>query len=549
MASRLTPLTLLLLLLAGDRAFSDSEATSHNNQDPLVAQEKSRDNFPERDGFWSPTEPKVQSTTSVSTKITNDTAMDKVANKSLIQHVQPAAQLPMDSPSQHPLNSSSQSPLNSSSQSPLNSSSQSPLNSSSQSPLNSSSQSPLNSSSQSPLNSSSKPFTTSDPPTQAPIEPFCPVPLAQCSDSDRDSSEAMLSEALTDFSVKLYHAFSASKNAETNMAFSPFSIASLLTQVLLGAGDSTKSNLESILSYPEDFACVHQALKGFSSKGVTSVSQIFHSPDLAIRSAYVNASQSLYGSSPRVLTSDSDTNLELINTWVAENTNHKISKLLDSLPSDTRLVLLNAVYLSAKWEKTFEQKEMMEPFLYKNSFIKVRMMNSKKYPVAHFSDQTLKAKVGQLQLSHNLSFVIMVPQSLKHQLEEMEEALNPTVFKAIMKKLELSRYQPTYLTMPRIKVKSSQDMLSVMEKLEFFDFSSDLNLCGLTEDPDLEVSAMKHETVLELTETGVEAAAASAISVARNLLIFEVKQPFLFLLWDQQHKFPVFMGRVYDPRA
>lgn len=514
MASRLTPLTLLLLLLAGDRAFSDSEATSHSSQDPLLAQEGSRDSIPERDGSWSPTEHAGQSSTwpqtTVSTKISNDT-VDQVANKSFIQDVQPAAQLPTDSPSQPPMDPSTQP-----------------------------------STATAP---SSQPSTTSDPPTQAPTEPFCPEPLAQCSDSDRDSSEATLSEALIDFSVKLYHAFSATKKTETNMAFSPFSIASLLTQVLLGAGDSTKSNLESTLSYPKDFTCVHQALKAFSSKGVTSVSQIFHSPDLAIRDAYVNASQSLYGSSPRVLGPDSDANLKLINTWVAENTNHKINELLDSLPSDTRLVLLNAVYLSAKWKKTFEQKKMMASFLYKNTMIKVPMLSSKKYPMAHFSDQTLKAKVGQLQLSHNLSFVIMVPQSPKHKLENMEEALNPTVFKAIMKKLELSKFQSTYLMMPRIKVKSSQDMLSVMEKLEFFDFTYDLNLCGLTEDPDLQVSAMKHETVLELTETGVEAAAASSISVARNLLIFEVQQPFLFLLWDQQHKFPVFMGRVYDPRA
>lgn len=119
----------------------------------------------------------------------------------------------------------------------------------------------------------------------------------------------------------------------------------------------------------------------------------------------------------------------------------------------------------AKWKKAFDQKKAMESFLYKNSVIQVPMMSSKKYPMAHFNDQTLKAKVGQLQLSHNLSFVIMVPQSPKHQLENMEEALNPTVFKAIMKKLELSKFQPTYLMMPRIKVKSSQDMLSVMERL------------------------------------------------------------------------------------
>lgn len=71
-------------------------------------------------------------------------------------------------------------------------------------------------------------------------------------------------------------------------------------------------------------------------------------PDLAIKDSFVNASHSLYGSTPRVLGNDSDANLELINTWVAENTNHKIRQLLDSLPLDTRLVLLNAVYLNGK---------------------------------------------------------------------------------------------------------------------------------------------------------------------------------------------------------
>jgi C1 inhibitor len=127
--------------------------------------------------------------------------MGKVANESFSQHSQPAAQLPTDSPGQPPLNSSSQ------------------------------------------------PSTASDLPTQATTEPFCPEPLAQCSDSDRDSSEAKLSEALTDFSVKLYHAFSATKMAKTNMAFSPFSIASLLTQVLLGKTLTSVQAVRGTLSW------------------------------------------------------------------------------------------------------------------------------------------------------------------------------------------------------------------------------------------------------------------------------------------------------------
>nr|KAF6325662.1 serpin family G member 1 [Myotis myotis] len=464
MASRLTPLTLLLLLLlAGDRASSNPNGTSLSLTDSKNQMDEINENSSE----------KVDEI--------NENSSEKEIPE--IQSIQPTM-----GPSTMPTTNSTI--------------------------LRANSTRPPTS--QPCFQSTTQPI---DPTTLPTTGPPCPEPETYCPDLENPSAETILGEALMDFSVKLYHAFSSVKKAETNMIFSPFSIASLLTQVLLGAGNSTKENLKTVLSYPEDFSCVHQALKAFTSKGFTSVSQIFHSPDLVIRDAFMNASQYLYGS-PRTLGNDSDANLELINTWVAENTNHKINSLLDSLPSDTRLVLLNAIYLSAKWKTPFDHKKTRrEPFYLKSSTIKVPMMTSKKYPVAHFTDPMLKAKVGQLQLSHNLSMVIMVPQNMKHSLQDMEQALNPSVLKAIMK------------------------------KLEFFDFAYDLNLCGLTEDPDLQVSAMKHQAALELMESGVEAVAASSISVARSLMLFEVQQPFLFLLWDRQHRFPIFMGRVYDPTA
>ncbi|KAF6334223.1 serpin family G member 1 [Rhinolophus ferrumequinum] len=509
MASRLTPLTLLLLLLAGARASSNLNGTSNSSMDPESLPGESKGNPSEEGNPRNvPIEHSVESPKNLPTQHTVEVTLKNL-------------------PIQHTVNSTTMPTTNSTI-------------------LTANTTVPPTS--QSCLQSTTEPIQPTIQPT---IGPPCPGPVISCPDLESHSAETILREALMDFSVKLYHAFSSVKKAETNMAFSPFSIASLLTQVLLGAGNSTKENLETVLSYPKDFTCVHEALKAFTSTGFTSVSQIFHSPDVAIREAFVNASRSLYGSSPRVLGNDSNDNLDLINTWVAEKTNHKIKQILDNLPSDTQFVLLNAIYLSAKWKTTFDHtKTTTEPFYHKSSVIKVPMMTSKKYPVAHFTDPTLKAKVGQLQLTHNLSLVILVPQHIKHRLEDMEQALTPSVFKAIMRKLEMSKPQATLLMMPRIKVKSKQDMLAVMEKLEFFDFSYDLNLCRLTEESlDLQVSAMQHQAVLELTESGVEAAAASAISVARSLLIFEVQQPFLFLLWDSQHGFPVFMGRVYDPRA
>ncbi|XP_004683519.1 PREDICTED: plasma protease C1 inhibitor [Condylura cristata] len=478
MASRLTPLTLLLLLLlARDSTCSTENGTSHSTMEPeSFGGERSQENL----------------------------SMDDSPKNMSIQH--PEASSETNSTTIMATNTTFEAPT--------------------------------------------QPTTPSIQTTAQPTFASCLEPPKSCFDLANHSAEALLGDSLVDFSVKLYHAFSELKKPETNIAFSPFSVASLLTHVLLGAGDKTRRNLESLLSYPEGFACVHEALKAIKSKGFTSASQIFHSPDLELKSTFLNASQRLYASHPQVLGNDSSVNVELINSWVSKKTHGKISHLLDSLPSDTRLVLLNAIYLSAKWKTVFNQKKTtMEPFNLRSSVIKVPMMMSKKYPVAGFSDPTLKANIGMLQLSHNLSLVIMVPQHLKYHLEDLEQALSPTVFKAVMKRLELSKYQPTLLMMPRIKVMSNQDMLPILEKLEFFDFSYELDLCGLTEDPDLQVSAMQHQTLLELTESGVEAAAATAVSVARTLLIFEVQQPFLFVLWDQQYKFPVFMGRVYDPRG
>ncbi|XP_072494755.1 plasma protease C1 inhibitor isoform X2 [Notamacropus eugenii] len=393
---------------------------------------------------------------------------------------------------------------------------------------------------------------TSQPTTQSPPEPTCLVPDTFCSEIKTQEAQKMLGVALTDFSLKLYHAFSSVKKIDSNMVFSPFSIASLLTNILLGAGNTTKRNLEDILSYPKDFDCVHQALKNLSSSGFISASQIFHSPDLILKKSFVNASQTLYGSQPMVLSSDNEANLALINSWVANQTKNKIVNLLKSLPSEIRLVLVNTVYLNAKWKITFDPKKTSrETFYPKSSKVKVKvpMMKSEKYPVTHFTDPHLKAKVGLLQLSNDLSLVILLPQHLGIQLSEVEQGLSSPVFSAILEKLEKSKSQSTLLTMPRLKVNTSQDLLEIVEKMEFFDFSYDLNLCGLTDDPEIQVSAAHHQTMLELNEAGVEASAASTISLARTMSIFEVKQPFIFLLWHQKYKFPIFMGRVYDPNS
>lgn len=80
-------------------------------------------------------------------------------------------------------------------------------------------------------------------------------------------------------------------------------------------------------------------------------------------------------------------------------------------PVPTRLrVTLPLLFPLAKWKIAFDKgRTSTKPFHLKSSAIKVPMMNSKKYPVASFTDRTLNARVSSWPsplLSQSLSRVL-----------------------------------------------------------------------------------------------------------------------------------------------
>uniref|UniRef100_A0A8D0HHL5 Serpin family G member 1 n=1 Tax=Sphenodon punctatus TaxID=8508 RepID=A0A8D0HHL5_SPHPU len=100
-----------------------------------------------------------------------------------------------------------------------------------------------------------------------------------------------------------------------------------------------------LLSYPEDFTCVHAAMKLLvKSEALISASTIFFHKDLNVTNVFLNQSQWFYNSRPMQLSSNNTYNLQSINKWVSDQTKDKIKRLLDDLSPDVQMVLLNAVY-------------------------------------------------------------------------------------------------------------------------------------------------------------------------------------------------------------
>jgi serpin B len=76
---------------------------------------------------------------------------------------------------------------------------------------------------------------------------------------------------------------------------------------------------------------------------------------------------------------------------------------------------------------------------------------------------------------------------------------------------------------------------------------------GMTGQRDLFISAVVHKAFVDVNEEGTEAAAATAVLMARSIPpptpVFRADHPFLFLIRENSTGSILFLGRVVDPSA
>lgn len=74
-----------------------------------------------------------------------------------------------------------------------------------------------------------------------------------------------------------------------------------------------------------------------------TVMSLLSLPEMTLSESFTNQSVQFYEASPTKLLETSEENTKMINSWVANKTNNKIEKLVDSVSPSTELILLNAV--------------------------------------------------------------------------------------------------------------------------------------------------------------------------------------------------------------
>ncbi|GAB3254653.1 serpin family protein [Nocardioides dilutus] len=353
--------------------------------------------------------------------------------------------------------------------------------------------------------------------------------------------------------------------ADGNLAISPFSVAVALGMTVNGAKGTTLDEMLTVL----DVDSVETANAGYNSVAqhveslagplkrskdddaeiaLDTANSLFGQQGVTWEPAFLDALAASYGAGVQQVdfVSATEAARRAINGWTAEQTRDKIPELIppDVLSALTRLVLVNALYLKAPWERPFEKTLTQDGdfHLADGSAVSVPMMRSSDPVGGSAGDGWRAARVPYA--GGMLAMTVVLPDG------DIDAVVSGG---AIADVLATAPSQSVALTMPRWTFRSPSplgDALIAMGMPTAFSDAADLT--GMSTELDLFIAAVLHEVFIAVDEEGTEAAAATAVVVDETSapivddeLVLD--RPFLFVIHDVEHGTPLFVGRVGDP--
>ena len=355
-----------------------------------------------------------------------------------------------------------------------------------------------------------------------------------------------------------------------NLAISPASITAALAMTWGGAKAETEKQMKKVLRVDAERDAVvaswgrlSQALQEPSRPlKLKMANRLFGEKTFKFEQPFLDKTRAAFGAplEPVDFKTAAEAQRHRINGWVEDQTERRIRNLLPpaSIQSDTRMVLVNAIYFLADWQVPFE-KEFTYPAPFTSG-----AGTKKDVPTMHNATALRMARpdgVRVLELPYQgagTAMLVVLPDKTDG-LGAVERTLDA-------KKLEswtsaLGKPQRVNVSLPSFKVEP-QDSLALSGALKalgmpaaFDAEKADFTAIGVPPDPRnrLYISEVFHKAFVKVDEKGTEAAAATAVDMAEGAgmppkaVDFNADHPFLFLIVDKPSGLVLFMGRVLDP--
>ncbi|PID73385.1 MAG: hypothetical protein CSB33_03885 [Desulfobacterales bacterium] len=378
--------------------------------------------------------------------------------------------------------------------------------------------------------------------------------------------------AMNDFGFRMTRHLPERK---ANLVYSPGSIYTALAMTAAGSAGETAEEFDSLLGASVRDAAFHRSIRlvremlspcmhppdaaDDGKKGVTlyMASRLFPLRGAPLRPDFLSLLREYHaaGCTPVDYVSAADEARDTINSWTREQTQGKIPDLVPPgiLDALTRLVLVNAVYFKGDWMHPFAVSDTASaPFHREDGEIRAAdfMTRAGVYRTARVAGVRLAA----LPYEGDAMELVLVLPSPGEKAADLEDRLTSALWRRWMENLGPDRRR---LFLPRFSIARSISLKKCLSSMGIPGaFERDrADFSGMDGKPGyLYISAALHKAVIEVNETGTEAAATTGIIMAARgvsspMEALRFDRPFLFFIREKTTGLILFSGRFMDPSS
>ena len=374
-----------------------------------------------------------------------------------------------------------------------------------------------------------------------------------------DKKASDLIKADNEFGLDLFRKMAYSRDCPQNIMISPVSIAIALGMTYNGAEGGTKTAFEETLRLQnfsrDEINAIHSALIEYLISADNRITleianSIWYRRYFDVRQSFIDVNRRYYSAEVNALDFSDPVSKEIINNWIATKTHDKVKNVLDYIPADAVMYLINALYYNGLWKYEFSEKNSFKgSFQGENMEIAVQYMKNT-YSYSFFRNDLLSA----VELPYgNGTFVmnIFLPHEGKN-IKDILDQMTKENWEIWMN--GFVSYDKVMIQLPKFKYEFKSllnDWLCDMGLAEAFDGRA--NFSGINPDAALFISRVIHQTFIDVNEKGTEAAAATVIEIKETSAGIEMprfiaNRPFIFSIREKQSGVLLFIGKVGIPR-
>jgi serine protease inhibitor len=347
-----------------------------------------------------------------------------------------------------------------------------------------------------------------------------------------------------------------------NFMISPLSLSMALSMAYNGAETETKIEMAEALGVGEftrdelneTYRDLIKALMEADPEVAMQIANsIWYRNTYYVEQSFLDVNNTYYDAEVNEADFNAPGTVDDINNWVGDKTNGKIETIIQDIPAEMVMYLINAIYFNGTWAKEFNP-ESTQQLSFKTDdgeYVQTDIMG--RVDTLDYQRNDIFSSIRMPYGDGNFSMTVMLPNDGK-TVSDVAGAFTPSNWNKWQEGFEETKNVD--IRFPKFKVEYEKTLNGLLKDMGMnLAFTAQADFSSINPARNLFISFVKHKTFIEVDEEGTEAAAVTIIGFEYTSvnpdepqkIYFHCTKPFLYAITEKDTGAILFMGKVGNP--